>query len=430
VRSRFGGQSGSAPQVRSFGSLGDWPPISTTHASRATPFLEDTSRGIGIRALFVSHHPAISGADITLAHYVRARRGQHAVLMLGRGPCAEFYADAGADVRVVEVMDPLARLDRHSSIVGASIGAARVAMLSRSIAKAIRASECDVIVTNSMKSHASIPYMGRITRRPVGFRLQDIVATPILAGPALASLRLASAMTESTAAISLAVAAAGSGLRNVTCFHNGIPEPQIARESAPPGGRLRVLIVSQITQWKGIHVGLRAFAAALAAGLDAELNIVGDAIFGRLQYRDAVRKLAQDLGISDRVHWHGWVQPVDACFAQSDVLLHLPIEPEPLGQVVLEAQAMGLPVVASDGGGIPEIVRSGTTGYLVPHGDWRQAGARLVELDDVRLRRALGAAGRCRVLREFSMERYAQEFDRWLGYLNRRKAGSGMRRPA
>ena len=74
---------------------------------------------------------------------------------------------------------------------------------------------------------------------------------------------------------------------------------------------------------------------------------------------------------------------------------------------ILEAMAAGLPVVASAVGGIPEIVRDGETGLLVPPGDADALAAALGRLlDDDGLRRRLGAAGRERALDEFDVVRF------------------------
>jgi len=91
----------------------------------------------------------------------------------------------------------------------------------------------------------------------------------------------------------------------------------------------------------------------------------------------------------------------------ADVMVHASIAPEPFGLVIVEAMAMGVPVVASDTGGPAEIIDAGS-GVLVPAGDAAQLGATLERLAaDPELCRALGTGGRRRAA-VFSADRVAQ----------------------
>ncbi len=97
--------------------------------------------------------------------------------------------------------------------------------------------------------------------------------------------------------------------------------------------------------------------------LDARLVLVGDGPeYGR------TRELVETLGLSDYVRYVGVVDGVAPLLAAADVLL-LPSETESFGLVALEAMTSGVPVVASDVGGIPEVVEHGVTGFLAPVGD-------------------------------------------------------------
>jgi glycosyltransferase involved in cell wall biosynthesis len=99
------------------------------------------------------------------------------------------------------------------------------------------------------------------------------------------------------------------------------------------------------------------------------------------------------------------VDPIQPLAAALDVLV-LPSLSEALGLVLLEAGALGVPVVATAVGGIPEVVEDGVTGILVPPGQpdaLADAVTRL--LRDPERARAMGEAGRARVEREFTLER-------------------------
>ena len=97
--------------------------------------------------------------------------------------------------------------------------------------------------------------------------------------------------------------------------------------------------------------------------VDARLVLVGDGPeYGR------TRELVDSLGLADAVRYVGVVDEVAPLLEAADVLL-LPSETESFGLVALEAMASGVPVVASDVGGLPEVVEHGVTGFLAPVGD-------------------------------------------------------------
>lgn len=117
-----------------------------------------------------------------------------------------------------------------------------------------------------------------------------------------------------------------------------------------------------------------------------------------------VRDAAQRLGLLDRVRFLGEIEEVEAILAGTDVGL-FPSESESFGLAVLEAQACGVPVVASRVGGLPEVVVHGETGFLESVGDVDAMAASVTTLlrDDAR-RKAMGAAGMRRARELFSLE--------------------------
>ena len=111
-----------------------------------------------------------------------------------------------------------------------------------------------------------------------------------------------------------------------------------------------------------------------------------------------------------------WSDDVATCFAAMDVLAFPSIRRESFGRVAAEAQACGVPVVASNDGGIPETIRNGDSGILVPPGDvpaWADAITRLAS--DASLRARMGAAGRAQACERFAAPRIAAAFGRLLG---------------
>ena len=120
--------------------------------------------------------------------------------------------------------------------------------------------------------------------------------------------------------------------------------------------------ISNFRPVKRVGDVIRVFARAVEK-LDAQLVLVGDGPEAGL-----ARRLAQDLGVLDRVNFTGVLDGVADLLRAGNLLL-LPSQTESFGLVALEAMASGVPVVASDVGGLPEVVEHGVTGFLAPMGD-------------------------------------------------------------
>ncbi|MCY3836903.1 MAG: glycosyltransferase [Anaerolineaceae bacterium] len=119
---------------------------------------------------------------------------------------------------------------------------------------------------------------------------------------------------------------------------------------------------------KGVHHLLRAFAACHETHPQAQLKIIGAPT--NVHYAESLRSLANELGIADRVAFLGELSQVElgAQFKQARCSV-LPSLSEALGRVLVESQLAGTPVIATDVGGMPDVVRDGETGLLIPAGN-------------------------------------------------------------
>ena len=195
-------------------------------------------------------------------------------------------------------------------------------------------------------------------------------------------------------------------------IYNGIAAADFEDAAPYPHPRPFLLAIGRLVPQKGFDLLLRAFAQA---GLpDHDLLLAGEG-----PERAALEKLAADLDLGARVRFVGRVdRPTAAALFKGCAFFVLPSRQEPLGIVNLEAMAAGKAVVAAWVGGVPEIVRDGETGLLVPGEDVNALAAALSRLaTDAGLRVALGAAGRRRVA-EFTWsaiaDRYENIYDRLL----------------
>jgi L-malate glycosyltransferase len=129
--------------------------------------------------------------------------------------------------------------------------------------------------------------------------------------------------------------------------------------------------------------------------------------------RASAQALARRLGLQDRIRFLGRQDRIEELTGMADVFL-LPSELESFGLSALEAMACGVPVVGSDAGGLPEVVKHTETGFLLPVGDIEGMAARTLEiLKDEELHRCLGQAGRRRAAALFNADRVVSHYERF-----------------
>lgn len=160
--------------------------------------------------------------------------------------------------------------------------------------------------------------------------------------------------------------------------------------------RLVLIAPARLTRWKG-QLELLAALAIVQRRKPGRLKLViaGDAQ-GRLSYVNEMKAAIEKLGLREAVVIAGHLRQMPEALAASDFAVFPVIEPEAFGRGAVEAQAMGVPVIASNLGGYTETVVEGETGFLVPPGVVNAlAGAieRMIEIGPEK-RAELGAKGR------------------------------------
>ncbi|MEC9358131.1 MAG: glycosyltransferase [Pseudomonadota bacterium] len=190
-------------------------------------------------------------------------------------------------------------------------------------------------------------------------------------------------------------------------------DPAPWREPAPREEFLRsfnldetvitVGVVAQLITRKGHHVLLQALPPLVAR--HPNLRVL---CFGQGPRREALEAEAHELGLAELVRFVGFHKDLSRWMGHFDLLAH-PALMEGLGVTLLQAAAAGVPVIACRAGGMPEAVRDGVNGILVPPGEvdpLREALARL--LDDAALRQRYAEAGRRLADTEFSIATMAE----------------------
>jgi len=140
----------------------------------------------------------------------------------------------------------------------------------------------------------------------------------------------------------------------------------LARAWRLPEGATVVLLPGRLTSWKGQAVLIDALARLSRRDV---FGVLVGSDQGRRHYATGLVRQAEAVGIADRLRLTGECDDMPAALSLADVVVHASTRPEAFGRVVIEAQAMGRPVIASDLGGPVETVEDGITGWRVPPGD-------------------------------------------------------------
>ncbi len=373
-----------------------------------------------MRLLFYNHAPEISGAErslLALAAHARAA-GHDVALCAPRGPLADATTYEGiAFVPVAPLVlgrsrDPLV-LARYL------VGTAQPLV---DLARTVRRAHPDVVHANSIRS-GLIAAMALRLARP---RPQLVVhARDALHDGALDRLTAVALGREAdvVVAISRYVARSMGAKGTARVLHNAIDLERYRRDEAGgqalrcqlgiPDAAPLLVVAAQLTPWKGQLDALDAFALLRATHPDAHLVLAGDAKFtgkhrryDTLAYRDALRARAAHPDLRGHAHVVGDIADVVALYSAATLLV-VPSWAEPFGRVVVEAMAAGCPVLATDAGGVPEIVTHGVDGWLVPPRDPAALAAALrCLLDAPALRATLARNGRVTVQGRFSLTGY------------------------
>lgn len=212
--------------------------------------------------------------------------------------------------------------------------------------------------------------------------------------------------------------AAGVPTSMISVLHNGIEtdiwdrsrvSTNLRDELGIPSEALVVGYVGRIMPEKDLETWLRASALVAQKFPQMCFVLVGDGRDGETQGK--LQKLAQDLGIASRVFFPGYREQLLSVYATFDVFM-MSSRREGLPNSILEAMAMGLPVVTTDVAGAKELVLDEQTGFVCPQGDVEGLAQALIALmGDPSLRSHLARAGRVRVEREFSFTQRLQRIE-------------------
>lgn len=347
-------------------------------------------------AYLITRADPIGGAQIhvrDLAFAARDRGHKPSLITSGRGPLVAEFEQAGIPVVLLRHLTAPIRPWQDVQALG-------------EIRRALAQVQPDLVAAHSSKAGLLGRLAGRSLRIPVVFTVHGWAFTPGVPGKRAAVYqrleRMAGPLASRLITVSefdrrLALEARIAPADRVVTVHNGMPDIAPALRADPARTPPRIVMVARFEPQKDHATLLRALGGL--RHLNWELDLIGDG-----PGMPAMRALAEELGVSGRIRFLGQRMDVPRLLAEAQ-LAALITNWEGLPLSILEAMRAGLPVVASDVGGIAETIRDGQTGYLVERGAVERVRERLGGLlSDPLQRKAFGAAGRMLYERQFTLE--------------------------
>jgi glycosyltransferase involved in cell wall biosynthesis len=336
-----------------------------------------------VRCAFINHYTGYGGAELMLLTLLeRIDRSRVAPILItpGEGLLTEGARELGVETAVVPVSPTLLDVARGGagSRLGAvsAVGALSVAAVR--LARAIARVKADVVVTNSAKAHVYGSLAGRLARRPVVWRIHDTMDSPDFGGSTRKLLltigrRIPALVLTVSDSTGRPLIEGGIPRERVTTLYNGIDLTALRAGASPATARsdglARVGSVGRLTPLKGHAVVIDAAALLVERGVQARFVIAGAQAREAPTHLADLRAQAERLGIADRVELISPFGDLAALLSSLDVVVHASVLPDSLPTTVIEAMALGKPVVATALGGVPELIRDTETGFLFPPDD-------------------------------------------------------------
>jgi glycosyltransferase involved in cell wall biosynthesis len=372
--------------------------------------------------LFLTHAGDPGGAEFKMMALCKTLVGSAEVMLLQHGSLESMLRERQIKFSVCPMPGSASRVRRNANWL--SILRAIPAALWMVPKVWHEARKFDVVICVSQKSFvlASLakPFLGR----PIFWFMNDILSTDHFSRWLIRFVILVSRYTAAHVAVnskaSLDFWRRSGGRRSrvsviypATLESNESPAvPDIQRidyyrrKFSPKGGAL-IGVFGRINRWKGQDVFLRA----LAELPNVNGVIVGAAFFEDGEYENELKALARDLGVEDRVVFAGHIEDVMTAMAACDVVTHCSTSPEPFGQVIVQSMLAGTPVIASDGGGVREIVAHDETGQLTPRRDHHALAVAVKRcLEDPQWSRRLAEEAKRRAKKNFSFSAMTARF--------------------
>ncbi|WP_277452452.1 glycosyltransferase [Janibacter sp. DB-40] len=331
-----------------------------------------------VRVAILDHTAQLGGVELALVRFMDALATRDdvdaRVVLFAHGPLVQRLRGRGHAVEVLPLDEGVGGTTRHEAALPrtAARNAAAAAPFVLRLARRLRELDVDVVHSTTLKAHLLGVPAARLARRPLVWHVRDRIAPDYLPPRVVRLVRGVSTWgPERVITNSRATADTLPGARGLVVAHPGLSPEQIAPAPRPLPRTPVVGMVGRISPTKGQLEFVRAAGRIADRFPTAAFRIIGSPMFGQEQHEGEVRREITRLGLTDRVELPGFSDDPAAEFDSMSVAVHASPTPEPYGQAVAEAMARGVPVIATNAGGVPEITEGGpeSVGWLVEPGD-------------------------------------------------------------
>ena len=337
-----------------------------------------------MRVMHVMGGGDVGGAKTHIMNMVTGltRRNEVMLVSFRAGPFADEARERGIDVRVIERHNPFRAAREMRELVDQfqpdiiHCHGGRANLMGAMVRRARR-----VPVLTTVHSDYKLDYLGNPLKQHT-FGAANAVALRFLDFYQPVADRMARTLIER-----------GFDPEHIVKIYNGMdfhrPEGEFDRAqylkenygTEIEDGDVLCGIAARLTAVKDIQTTVRAFAKALEDAPQLRLFIAGEG-----EDEDMLKKLAAQLGVSERVTFCGWVSPVEPFFRAMDINLLSSVS-ETFPYSILEGICAGCATICSDVGGMPELIDTGENGYIFPVGDDKKLSEYMVRLaNDAQLR--------------------------------------------
>jgi len=395
-----------------------------------------------LRILYLNPTGTLGGAERSLLDLMWAIRRERPgwILELMAGAEGELAAEAeklGLNVHVMPLPPALSRLGDAGAGGPAGGEVTRLKVISRlafsiptlglyvaKLRRFFRERQPDVIHSNGFKTHILAAWAAPRNSKVI-WHVRDYVSPrPLISRLVRAHSGHCSVAITNSNSVARDLDAVCGGRLKICTVYNAVdlerfnptgPTLDLDALSSLPlaqAGTVRVGLVATMARWKGHEVFLHALSM-LPRDRPIRGYVIGGPIYttaGSQYSIDELRKLASGLGLNGSIGFTGYVKDPASAIRALDIVVHASTQPEPFGRVVAEAMASGRPVVASNAGGVGEIIAENQTALGHAPGDATALAESISHLArDCGLREKLGAKGRRWAEQRFDRLRLAAE---------------------
>jgi glycosyltransferase involved in cell wall biosynthesis len=377
------------------------------------------------RVLIVDQAPNLGGTLFGMYELVRMldrKRYEPVVAFCETHPMEDRFRALGAEVvHLIEGVPPRRRVmtprnDRAPGFLGGLATLSRYELAcARGVGRIIRSHRIDLVHHNNhLPRDRSCVIATALRRTPQICHIHNLRR---LAPEVRFAARFVDRFVYMSKAIERIYLECGIKPERGTVIYDGIDVPPPAEDGhalrAEPGldtADFVVANIGRIDTWKGHDVFVHAVASLVPRIPRIKAVIVGEVSDTARRFHADLLRLVDELGITSYIVFAGFRDDVPRLMAGADVIVHSATEPEPFGRVIAEGMMAGRPVVATNAGGVPEIIDDGMSGLLVPCGEVAALADAMAHLyDHPDEAHAIAEEGRRRATQRFAPARFASE---------------------